>query len=215
MQQLTTNYTLHYVKYTGIWLRTIKWSLPSVGWQRKAVQGPGDLWCWIPSSGALQGYSRARLQRLFDKRIEQHRWCVCEQRKQDQDTYISRYPSFLTFFPFPTTLVLCSRFIRLQRSIWSTRGYETAREISKEIPSTEEEKFFFFFFDVATRHRLDFRSRWSPSVSIGRFKTRMEKGGTGSRRRKVESARPENSHSIRKWPRRDRIHLVKNDTREG
>lgn len=146
MQQLTTNYTLHYVKYTGIWLRTIKWSLPSVGWQRKAVQGPGDLWCWIPSSGALQGYSRARLQRLFDKRIEQHRWCVCEQRKQDQDTYISRYPSFLTFFPFPTTLVLCSRFIRLQRSIWSTRGYETAREISKEIPSTEEEKFFFFFF---------------------------------------------------------------------
>lgn len=148
MQQLTTNYTLHYVEYTGIWLRTIKWSLPSVGWQRKAVQGPGDLWCWIPSSGALQGYSRARLQRLFDKRIEQHRWCVCEQRKQDQDTYISRYPSFLTFFPFPTTLVLCSRFIRLQRSIWSTRGYETAREISKEIPSTEEEKFFFFFLTL-------------------------------------------------------------------
>ena len=155
VQQLTSNYTWHGGKYTSIWLRAIKWSLPSVGWQGKAVQGPGDLRCWIPSGGALQGYSRPRLQRLLDERIEQHRWRVCETQKT-RPRYI-HFPVPLIFIPCSGTLCAPAFLYDFKETfearvwLWNGQGNidrNTGHEARGILFS-----FFFFFKFVATRHR--------------------------------------------------------------
>lgn len=60
----------------------------------------------------------------------------------------------------PLRYTLCAPcvFIRLQRSIWSTRGYETGqRNIERNTSGSGIS--FFFFFNVTARHRLDSHSR--------------------------------------------------------
>lgn len=51
--------------------------LPAIGGQRESVQCPGHLWRWISGGGAFEGHCWARLKRLLDEAVQQHRWSIC------------------------------------------------------------------------------------------------------------------------------------------